>query len=127
VYKQSPGQFRAELHDRLIAPIYPFVFTVMCFAILGAPRTSRQSREMSMVMALSAALVLRLIGFACNVLAAQSVVAVFVLYGSVFIALALGLYAIGRGILIEPPSFVMQPFAVFSRLTQRFSQRLAPT
>ena len=127
VYKQSPGSFRAELHDRLIAPIYPFVFTVLCFAILGAPRTSRQSREMSMIMALGAALVLRLTGFACNVLAAQSVAAVFVLYGSVFVSLALGLYAIGRGILIEPPSFVTQPITLFSRFTQRFTQRLAPT
>jgi lipopolysaccharide export system permease protein len=127
VYKQAPGQFRAELHDRLIAPVYPFAFTVLCFAILGAPRTSRQSREMSMIMALATTAVLRLIGFACNVLAAQSVAAVFVLYASVFIALALGLYAIGRGIMIEPPAFVMQPITLFGRLTQRLTQRLAPT
>ena len=77
--------------------------------------------------AYAATTVLRLVGFACNVVAATSVTAVFVLYGSVLIALALGLYAIGRGILIEPPAFIMQPFAVFTRLTQRFSQRLAPT
>jgi lipopolysaccharide export system permease protein len=127
VYKQSPGQFRAELHDRLIAPLYPFAFTVLCFAILGAPRTSRQSREMSMILALTATAVLRLIGFACNVVAVQSVAAVFVLYGSVFITLALGLYAIGRGIMIEPPAFVTQPITLFGRFTQRFTQRLAPT
>ena len=50
IYKQMPTHFRAELHDRLIAPIYPIAFTVLCFAILGAPRTSRQSREMSLIM-----------------------------------------------------------------------------
>jgi lipopolysaccharide export system permease protein len=127
VYKQVPTHFRAELHDRLIAPIYPFVFTVLCFAILGAPRTSRQSREVSMIIALTATAVLRLIGFACNVLAAQTVVAVFVLYGSVLVALALGLYAISRGVVVEPPAFVMQPLALFERLTQRLTQRLAPT
>jgi lipopolysaccharide export system permease protein len=127
VYKQVPTHFRAELHDRLIAPIYPFAFTVLCFAILGAPRTSRQSREVSMIIALTATAALRLIGFACNVLAAQTVVAVFVLYGSVLVTLALGLFAISRGVVVEPPAFVMQPLALFERLTQRLTQRLAPT
>jgi len=127
VYKQTPGQFRAELHDRLIAPLYPLAFTVLCFAILGAPRTSRQSREMSMILALAATAALRLIGFACNVMAAQSITAVFVLYGSVGVALVLGLYAIGRGVVVEPPAFVMQPVKLFERLSQRLTQRLAPT
>ena len=53
-YKQIPTHFRAELHDRLAAPIYPIAFTVLCFAILGAPRTSRQSREMSIIMTIVA-------------------------------------------------------------------------
>ena len=29
VYKQVPGQFRAELHDRFMAPIYPFAFAAL--------------------------------------------------------------------------------------------------
>ena len=55
----------------MVAPIYPIAFTVICFAILGAPRTSRQSRELSIIMAIVAVGALRLIGFACNVFAAQ--------------------------------------------------------
>ena len=47
VYKQMPGQFRSELHDSLLAPIYPFAFAVLTFAFLGAPRTTRQSRNFS--------------------------------------------------------------------------------
>ena len=31
VYKQIPGQFRAELHDRFMAPIYPFAFAALTF------------------------------------------------------------------------------------------------
>ena len=83
-YKQVPTHFRAELHDRLAAPIYPIAFTVLCFAILGAPRTSRQSREISIVMTVLLIGALRLTGFACNVVAAQSVAAVYVLWGSLF-------------------------------------------
>ena len=118
-YKQVPTHFRAELHDRLAAPIYPIAFTTLCFAILGAPRTSRQSREMSIVMTVVAIGALRLIGFACNVVAAQTITAVFVLWGSIGLTLAFGIYAIARGAVIEPPAFLTQLANMFERMTQR--------
>ena len=122
VYKQFAPQFRTEFHDRLVAPIYPIAFTVICFAILGAPRTSRQSRETSIIMAIVAAGALRMIGFACNVFAAQSVVAIYILYASLALALAAGIFAIARGAVIEPPAFLTQPL---SKLFERVSTRLA--
>jgi lipopolysaccharide export system permease protein len=118
-YKQVPTHFRAELHDRLAAPIYPIAFTTLCFAILGAPRTSRQSREISIILTIVTIGALRLIGFACNVLAAQTVIAVFVLWGSIGLTFALSLYAIARGAVIEPPAFVTQIANMFERMTQR--------
>jgi lipopolysaccharide export system permease protein len=47
VYIQNPGQFRSEFHDRLVAPLYPLIFVTLTFAFLGAPRTTRQSRNFS--------------------------------------------------------------------------------
>ncbi len=44
-FDQLSGQFRAELHDRFMAPIYPFAFAALTFAFLGAPRTTRQSSQ----------------------------------------------------------------------------------
>ena len=35
LFQQLPGQFRAELHDRFMAPIYPFAFAALTFAFLG--------------------------------------------------------------------------------------------
>ncbi len=32
-----------------MAPFYPIAFTVIAFAYLGAPRTTRQSRTISMI------------------------------------------------------------------------------
>ena len=122
-YKQVPTHFRAELHDRLAAPIYPIAFTTLCFAILGAPRTSRQSREISIVMTIALIGALRLTGFACNVVAAQSVAAVFVLWGSIGLAFGFGVYAIARGAVIEPPAFMTNLAATI----ERFTQRLQPT
>jgi lipopolysaccharide export system permease protein len=123
VYKQVPTHFRAELHDRLVAPLYPIAFAVICFAILGAPRTSRQSREMSMIMTIATIGGLRLIGFAANVLGTQTAIAIVVLYVSLALALGLGIYAIARGIVIEPPALLTRPIA---SLFERLSQRLAP-
>ena len=125
VYKQQPTGFRAELHDRLVAPLYPIAFTVLCFAILGAPRTSRQSREMSLIMTVTLIGTLRLIGFACNVLASQNRHGVLcALRFAGIVAFAGGLYAIHRGAVLEPPAFLTQPIA---RLFERLSRRLQPS
>lgn len=124
VYKQVPTHFVAELHDRIAAPLYPIAFAILCFAILGAPRTSRQSREMSVVVTILMVGGLRLVGFVCNVLATQNTSAVGIVYLSLVVAFGGGLYAIGRGIVFEPPTSLTQPvFNLFERLTQR----LAPT
>src|SRR4051812_36098846 len=72
VYLQLPGQFRAELHDRFMAPIYPFAFAALTFAFLGAPRTTRQSRNFSIGSSIFAVFGLRMAGFACSVMAGET-------------------------------------------------------
>jgi lipopolysaccharide export system permease protein len=124
IYKQQSGGFRAELHDRLVAPIYPIAFTVLSFAILGAPRTSRQSREISLIMSLVLIGGLRMVGFACNVFASQTVMAIYVLYGSLILAFAIGIFTIARGAVLEPPAFIMQPLV---NLRELLTRRLQPS
>jgi lipopolysaccharide export system permease protein len=121
VYKQVPTHFRAELHDRLAAPIYPIAFTVLCFAILGAPRTSRQSREMSIVMTVVLIGALRMIGFACNVLAAQ-IAAIYVLWGSLLLAFGRALCDRAR----RRDRAAGIPHPACDRVFERMSQRLQP-
>ena len=101
--KAQPGHFRADLHDRLLAPIYPLAFVVIAFAAIGGPRTTRQSRGFAVALAIGAVAALRLIGFACIVLSIQTPTALVVLYGSVILACGLGTLAIRRGVTIEPP------------------------
>lgn len=64
-----PTEFRSEMHDRLLAPIYPFFFAAVAFAFLGLARTTRQSRNFSMAGAVLVAFVVRLAGFALSVIA----------------------------------------------------------
>src|SRR4051812_33242544 len=108
VYKQLPGQFRAELHDRFLAPIYPFAFAALTFAFLGAPRTTRQSRNFSMGGSLLAVFGLRMAGFACSVMAVKSPVAPVVQYLMLFAAIGVSLWIIIGGIVVEPPAKLME-------------------
>ena len=114
IYKQLPTHFRAELHDRLVAPLYPIAFTVLCFAILGAPRTSRQSREMSLIMTVVADRRAASHRLCLQRRRRADVAAVYVLYASLLVAFAGGLYAIARGAVLEPPEFVTRPIAMLS-------------
>ncbi|HVY56886.1 MAG TPA: LPS export ABC transporter permease LptF [Xanthobacteraceae bacterium] len=123
-YKKEPGQFRAELHDRIMAPIYPLAFMVIAYAYLGAPRTTRQSRSLSLVSTIAGVAALRLIGFASMVFGIYSPFAVSFQYIAVIAATVLGTLAISRGVIIEPPAFITNFVA---RATERLSRQLAPT
>jgi lipopolysaccharide export system permease protein len=99
-----PGQFRAELHDRFMAPIYPFAFAALTFAFLGAPRTTRQSRNFSMSSAILAVFGLRMAGFACSVMAVKSPLAPILQYLMLTAAIGASLWIILGGIVVEPPA-----------------------
>jgi lipopolysaccharide export system permease protein len=115
--KLTPGQVRAELHDRIFAPLYPLVFTIITFAYLGAPRTTRQGRAMSIASASIVIAVLRLLGFVAIVLCVKYPWVLAFQYTLLFVASLLGLYAIHRGLEIEAPAFVTDAVnAVIARL-----------
>jgi lipopolysaccharide export system permease protein len=101
-YKEQKGQIRAELNDRIAAPLYPLAFAVIAFAVLGTPATTRQSRVFALVVAIVAVGAVRMIGFACYVWAVRTQTAIVVLYSSLAITFAQGLVLIMRGIKIEP-------------------------
>src|SRR4249920_1047007 len=90
-YQQLSGQFRAELHDRFLAPIYPFAFAALTFAFLGAPRTTRQSRNFSIGGSIFAVFGLRMAGFACSVVTVKTPAAALLQYSMLVAAIAIGL------------------------------------
>jgi lipopolysaccharide export system permease protein len=105
--KANAGRIRAEFHDRLLAPLYPIAFAMLAFAILGAPRTTRQSRGLSMFMAISVVALLRLTGFASAVFGAKTPAALLLLYLGLAGAFALALVLIMRGTIVEPPAWAV--------------------
>jgi lipopolysaccharide export system permease protein len=122
--RKEPGQFRAELHDRLVAPLYPLAFMIVAFAYLGAPRTTRQSRTWSLVSAAAGVATLRIIGFASTVVGIRQPGALMMQYLAVFAASVFGLFAIAQSIVIEPPAFMVR---AVSSITERLTRRFATT
>ena len=120
---EKPEQIRAELHDRLIAPLYPIVIAVLAFAYLGAPRTTRQSRTLSMLSAIGAVALLRGCGFVGLLAGPRLPAALLVPYIAAIGALLFGYWGISRGVIIEPPAFIVD---AVTRLTERLAARAGP-
>ncbi len=74
------GRFRAELHDRFIAPLYVIAFVLIAFAALGEPRTTRQGRGLAVGAAILAVLGVRIAGFALSTAMVRSAGAVPLAY-----------------------------------------------
>ncbi|MGI8525108.1 MAG: LPS export ABC transporter permease LptF [Pseudolabrys sp.] len=119
---EQPGQFRAELYDRLLAPIYPIAFVVIAFAYLGLPRTTRQSRTTSLIGAIGAMALVRLLGFVSSVMGVQVLAFLILQYAVVAATIGTGLLVIYRGIIIEPPAVLANGIAL---ITERLSRRFA--
>ncbi|HEY8440951.1 MAG TPA: LPS export ABC transporter permease LptF [Xanthobacteraceae bacterium] len=118
----QPNQVRAELHDRITAPLYPLAFVIMTFAYLGSPRTTRQSRTMSLIGATTAVGALRGLGFLGMIAGANTPVALLLPYIALLAAFVLGYFAVARGVVIEPPAFVTNAITtLMERLVQRTS------
>jgi lipopolysaccharide export system permease protein len=122
VYRESPGQVRAELHDRFLAPLYPFAFAVMTFAFLGAPRTTRQSRNFSIAGSILAVFGVRAVGFACSVVAVKSPIAVLVQYSVLMASIGVGLWIIIWSVVVEPPAALLE---AISRSNARLSRLIS--
>jgi lipopolysaccharide export system permease protein len=96
--KTQLGRFRAELHDRVTAPLYAFAFVAIAFAALGSPRTTRQGRGVATGMAVLCVLVLRIAGFAISTLIVRSPASVPLAY-----ALPIGATLLALGYAFMPP------------------------
>lgn len=88
------GRFRAELHDRFIAPLYAFVMPLLALAFMGKARTTRQNRLQILLLAVGIALSLRIFGFAASGMAARSMTGVFLGYGVPIVVLLVSIFAL---------------------------------
>ena len=91
------GDFRSELNDRLVSPLYALVLGLIGFAAQCEPRTTRQKRGTAIGIGIAAVLVLRGAGFWASALLAHHPWAIALVYGLPAAGLAGALLAVFRG------------------------------
>ena len=105
-YRQAPGQFLAEFHDRVTAPLYCFLFALVPLLFLGQAQSARQSRTASIAAAVILVVAVRAIPVFLPV--QTSVIAQIALYvipigGAILVA---GLFL--RGVQLQPPERIVE-------------------
>ena len=80
-FQLQQGRFRAELHERLSAWLYPLALMLIAFAALGGAQTTRQGRGTALVAAVVAVAAMRIAGFAASGAAVRSAGAVVWIWG----------------------------------------------
>lgn len=79
-YKVQEGRFRAELHNRLSAPLYPLAFMLIAFAAIGEARTTRQGRAIAIQAAILIVGAVRIGAYAAWTASVRSGLAAALLY-----------------------------------------------
>ncbi len=96
-YKLQEGRFRAELHNRLSAPLYPIAFMLVAFAILGEARTTRQGRAAAIQLAILLVGAIRIGAYAAWTASVRSSLAVALLYILPIVTIIVSALAIAYG------------------------------
>ena len=65
-FKQSPGLYTAELHERFSNPLYPLAYVMIALAAAGQAKSTRQGRTHALMAGFLAAIICRLSGLALN-------------------------------------------------------------
>lgn len=120
-YKLQSGRFRAELHNRLSAPLYPIAFMLVAFAALGEARTTRQGRNVAIQAAILIVGAVRIGAYAAWTASVRSEFAVVLLYLLPLATIAISVAVIGFGAHLRPfaAKFFQPLIAPFNDFTAR--------
>ena len=120
---EQPGQFRAELHDRLIAPFYPTRLRGDRLRLSRrAAHHAAKPHDVDARRHRRGRRCCALIGFASTVFGATVPWMLSLQYIAMALAFASGLWVIRRGLILEPPAFIANWLAALTeRITRRFA------
>jgi lipopolysaccharide export system permease protein len=79
-YQRYPESFAAELHNRLSAPLYAFVFAIIPLAYMSQAQSTRNGRGYIVAAAVSLAFVVRMLGYYFGTIAEFNVFVIPLLY-----------------------------------------------
>jgi lipopolysaccharide export system permease protein len=111
-FRDEPGKFRTELHERFSNPLYPFAFVLIALAIAGKAQSTRSNRSQVLMYAFVAGAGCRLVGLAAANVVAINPRAVPVLYA---IPVVVGLVSLVSMATATQPQFARR----FTPMTRR--------
>jgi lipopolysaccharide export system permease protein len=112
LFRQAPGRFASELHDRVSSPLYAFSFVLLVVAALGHAQTTRQNRNQAAVGAFALAVGCRIGGIVTTNAATVRTSAIPLLYA---VPLLAGLMA---AVAIQWHAYPHRPSRLGSALTR---------
>ncbi len=119
-YTQNVERFRVELHERILAPLYPVLFVFVVFAVIGMPRTTRQNRIGGVLIAIGAVGALRLGAHSLMIAAVKSPELIPVVYAILGAGAAICVSIIAHGTAVPIP-------AALNRVGQSMARLATPT
>jgi lipopolysaccharide export system permease protein len=93
-YITQKRQYRSELHDRILASLYPLTFMLIALIYFRAPRTDRKNRIYSIANAAGWIALQRIVGVVCNILGTSTPLVLWLPYAAIGAVFALGLFFI---------------------------------
>jgi len=126
LYQSQPGQFRSELHERFVTPLYPIAFAFLIIAFVGQAQSTRTSRMQSLVLTFVIAATCRLAGLAITNAMVRNPGMVVVAYGLPIGAIIYSLVVLKRAEKQGPGAGLLAMLtdgvaAVFEVLRRRFA------
>ncbi len=114
-WRELPGRYRQELHDRFSSVIYLFTYVFVALAFIGHPQTTRQNRTLGLVAAVSAGFGLRLLGINFINQAVKDPGAVVFIYAVPLVGMLVAMLSIT--INMRPKLFARRPRSEVSAVT----------
>ena len=94
IFRNAPGQFRAELHERFSGPLYPIAFAFLIIAFVGQARSTRSTRMESLILTFLLGTACRMAGLALNSSVVRNPAMLFAVYAVPLGAVAVSLIVI---------------------------------
>lgn len=119
---ENEDRILAEIHDRLSQPLYPIAFGMIVLAFLGTARTTRQSRSVALLGAISACIALRTAGFGALTLVSAAPAARFALYAVPLAGFAAALWF---SLMSSRPAWIVSLVTSAEHLAERVEEFLS--
>jgi lipopolysaccharide export system permease protein len=104
VWKENPGRYRSELHDRLSNTLYPLMFIFLALACVGQAQTTRQNRTNGVIAAVGIGFGCRMLGISFTNQAIAKAGAVPYMYAVPLAVMLLAIISISYNMRPRPPS-----------------------